>query len=50
MQSFLDLYDKWNGLLTAICGIYAMILAYGYEKSAVLEIGRACTVSCSVVM
>ncbi len=45
MQSFLDLYDKWNGLLTAICGIYAMLLAYGYlpkkpKDPAKLEIWR----------
>lgn len=30
MQTFLDLYDKWNGLIPFICGIYAMLLAYGY--------------------
>jgi hypothetical protein len=30
MQTFLDLYDQWNGLIPFVGGIYATLLAYGY--------------------
>jgi hypothetical protein len=30
METLFELYDRWHGLLTIVCGAYASLLAYGY--------------------
>lgn len=30
METLFELYDRWNGLVTVVCGVYATLLAYEY--------------------